>query len=76
MIAEELAKILKREIAEAVRKAVEAENEKYIGTAEAAKMLGVTAKTIHNRISEIPHYNIGNRLRFRESDIRRLVTGE
>ncbi|MEB3372714.1 helix-turn-helix domain-containing protein [Bacteroides sp. CR5/BHMF/2] len=43
------------------------ETEEWIGAKEAAKVLGWSVGTLYNRIEEIPHTKLNNRLRFKKS---------
>lgn len=64
MIAEELAKLLRRNIEEQVREITAKVNDRQMSAGEAAEFLGITVKTIYNKLSVIPHYKVGKKLRF------------
>lgn len=44
-----------------------------IGIEEVAEILGVTPKTVRNRIKEIPHKKVFGRLRFYRSSIYKML---
>lgn len=65
-----------RMIAEELFKLIQASKllpEHYVGTKEAADMLGVPVQTLYNKVGEIPHTKIGKRLRFSESALRKYI---
>ena len=66
MIAEELGKILSKDIARVVKSATVTATDKQLSAKEAADYLGWSVKTVYNKIADIPHYKVGKKLRFSE----------
>lgn len=73
MVAEELYKLLKKDIIGRVSKITTEANDKQLSTKEAAKYLGCKPKTIYNNISQIPHYKVGRHLRFSEMALAEFI---
>lgn len=70
MIAEELAYILKKQIAEAIKTAASEQTEEYINSDEAAALLGVKKSALyHTYRHDIPCRKIGRNLVFKKSAI-------
>ena len=67
MVAEELYKLIHKDVKNIVSQTVKEETEEGIGAKEAAKVLGWSVGTLYNRIEEIPHTKLNNRLRFKKS---------
>lgn len=65
MVAEELYKLIHKDVKNIVSQTVKEETEEWIGAKEAAKVLGWSVGTLYNRIEEIPHTKLNNRLRFK-----------
>ena len=66
-VAEELYKLIHKDVKNIVSQTVKEETEEWIGAKEAAKVLGWSVGTLYNRIEEIPHTKLNNRLRFKKS---------
>lgn len=69
MVAEELYKLIHKDVKTIITKTVKEETEEWIITEEAAKILGWSVGTLYNRIEEIPHTKLNNRLRFKKSTL-------
>lgn len=54
MVAEELYKLIHKDVRNIVSQTVKEETEEWIGAKEAAKVLGWSVGTLYNRIEEIP----------------------
>lgn len=67
MVAEELYKLIHKDVRNIVSQTVKEETEEWIDSKEAAKVLGWSVGTLYNRIEEIPHTKLNNRLRFKKS---------
>lgn len=67
MVAEELYKLIHKDVKTIVSRTVKEETEEWIVAKEAAKVLGWSVGTLYNRIEEIPHTKLNNRLRFKKS---------
>lgn len=75
MIAEELAKVLQKEIRKMVVDITVGDMENYISASEAADYLGMSKRTLYNRIDEIPHTKFGRVLKFQKSKLRDYING-
>lgn len=73
MIAEELAKILRKDIKKMVTEYTSEANEEMIGMDEAAKFTGWSKSTLYKRIGNIPHLKAGRKIRFRKSSLLQYV---
>lgn len=64
-----------REIKDLAREIV-AEQMRYevIGADEAAKILGITKRTLYNNIEDIPHGKVFGKLRFFRADLIKMIT--
>ncbi len=69
LIAEELHKLLRKDIKSALAGMTAAETEEYLSAKQAASLLGWSVRTLYNRIEDIPHTKQGKHLRFRKSAI-------
>lgn len=67
MVAEELYKLIHKDVKNIVTQTVKEETEEWIDAKEAAKVLGWSVGTLYNRIQEIPHTKLNNKLRFKKS---------
>lgn len=75
MIAEELAKVLQKEIRKMVVDITVGDMENYISASEAADYLGMSKRTLYNRIDEIPHTKFGRVLKFQKSKLKEYING-
>ncbi|MBR1719808.1 MAG: helix-turn-helix domain-containing protein [Phocaeicola sp.] len=75
MIAEELAKVLQKEIRKMVVDITVGDMENYISASEAADYLGMSKRTLYNRIDEIPHTKFGRVLKFQKSKLKESING-
>lgn len=75
MIAEELAKVLQKEIRKMVVDITVGDMENYISASEAADYLGMSKRTLYNRIDEIPHTKFGRVLKFQKSKLKEYIDG-
>lgn len=66
-VAEELYKLMRKEFKTLVKEVVEENADDWVGTVEAAKILGCSIGSLYNNISNIPHTKNGRLLRFRKS---------
>lgn len=75
MIAEELAKVMQKEIRKMVVDITVGDMENYISASEAADYLGMSKRTLYNRIDEIPHTKFGRVLKFQKSKLKEYING-
>ena len=75
MIAEELAKVLQKEIRKMVVDITVGDMENYISASEAADYLGMSKRTLYNRIDDIPHTKFGRVLKFQKSKLKEYING-
>ena len=74
LIAEELYKLLKKDILEVSKQVTLDENEVYLTSVDAAKMLGWSVGTVYNRKNDIGGFiKVGNQLRFPKTRLRRII---
>lgn len=73
MVAEELYKLIHKDVKTIISKTVKEETEEWIGTKEAANILGWSIGTLHNRINEVPHTKLNNKLRFKKSTLLQFL---
>lgn len=73
MVAEELYKLLRKDLIERVTEINIEANDKQLSTKEAAEYLGYKPKTIYNNISRIPHYKVGKALRFSQMALAEFI---
>lgn len=73
MVAEELYKLIHKDVKIIISQTVKEETEEWIGTKEAAKILGWSVGTLHNRVNEVPHTKLNNRLRFKKSTLLQFL---
>lgn len=66
MIAEEFFKLCKKND-------LLPQSDRYLNVREAAQMLGLSAKTVYNKLAEIPHTKVGGTLRFSERSLRQYI---
>jgi len=75
MIAEELAKVMQKEIRKMVVDITVGDMENYISASEEADYLGMSKRTLYNRIDEIPHTKFGRVLKFQKSKLKEYING-
>lgn len=75
MVAEELAKLIKPEIRKMVIDMTVSETEGFISASEAAEYIGMSKRTLYNRIDEIPHTKFGRVLKFQKSKLKEYING-
>ena len=74
IIAEELYKLMRKDILFVVQETTIDENEEYLTSVEAAKMLGWSIGTLYNRKKDIGSYiKVGNQLRFPKTKLKRII---
>lgn len=74
IIAEELYKLMRNDIREIVRETTIFENEEYLTSVDAAKMLNWSIGTLYNRKDDIGSYiKVGNQLRFPKTQLKRII---
>lgn len=73
MVAEELYKLLRKDLIERVAEINAEANDRQLSTSEAAQFLGCSTKTIYNKIKSIPHYKVGKHLRFSEMALAEFI---
>lgn len=71
LVAEELHKLMRKEIKQLVEQYVDKETDEWLSSQEAAKYMGVSLGFVIK--SNIPHSKIGNRNKYRRSDLRKLM---
>lgn len=69
MIAEELFKLLRKDLRNAVFEATVQANDRLLTVKEVAEILGWSTGTVYNKIKELPHTKAGKRLIFSEKAI-------
>lgn len=73
LIAQELHLLLRKDIDRAVHAQIDKASDEYIGTAEAAAMLGCKPKTIYNHRDRLPHSKVGKYLRFSRNALHEMI---
>ena len=73
MIAEELYKLMKKDIKSLVSEAVKMESDEYLNTSEVSKLMGVSISYVKQNISSIPHTKVGRLNKFRKSEIIKML---
>lgn len=68
MVAEELYKLIHKDV-KVITQTMKEETEEWISTKEAARLLGWSVGTLYNRIEDVPHTCLNNRLRFKRSSL-------
>ena len=71
MIAEELYKLMKKDIKQLVRQSVSEGTEEWLTTEQTARMMGVSTSYIKQH--DIPHSKVGRMNRYKKSDIQKLM---
>ena len=71
ILAEELYKLMKKDIKNLVSQAVEKETDEWLTAEQVADMIGVSISYVMH--SDIPHSKIGRLNRYRKSDIVKLI---
>lgn len=69
MIAEELYKLIKKDIPCFVHDAVIDGTDEYFNTAQAAEFLGVSVSYVKSHINDIPHTKVGRLNKFKKSSL-------
>jgi excisionase family DNA binding protein len=70
MVAEELYKLLIKDIRTIVFEAVNKSSDRLLSTKEVAELLGWSVGTVYNKSRELPHTKAGKKLIFSEAAIR------
>lgn len=73
MIAEELHKLIKKDIESHIETLVTNALDKTLSVEEAALKLGIKPKTLYNKIKQIPHTKVGRRLIFSENRLNEYM---
>ena len=73
LIAEELYKLIHKDVKLYVSTAVEAETEEWLNTQQAAEFLGVSLSYIKKNITDIPHTKIGKLNKFKKSTLLQFL---
>jgi hypothetical protein len=73
MIAEELHKIIRKDVKKTLSEIVAIEAEEYLDTKQAAAFLGWKVQTLYNRIEDIPHSKNGKKLIFTKSSLSQFL---
>lgn len=71
LIAEELHKLLRKDVEKYISKAVKDNSEEWLSTEEAARLLGVSLS--YMRHNDIPHTKVGRINKYKKSDMVRLL---
>lgn len=66
-------KLIAKDLSDNLEKVTERAIDRTLSVGEASKILGLSKKTIYNRIEEIPHYKTGKQLRFSEMELHRWM---
>lgn len=69
MLAEELYRLMHKDVKMYISSAVQAETEEWLNTDQAAEFLGVSVSYIKKNILDIPHSKIGRLNKFRKSSL-------
>jgi excisionase family DNA binding protein len=67
ILAEELYKLMRKDVKMFVEATVVKCSDEWVGVGEAAEILGCSTGTLYNNISNIPHTKNGRLLRFKKS---------
>lgn len=71
ILAEELYKLMKKDVKQLVQQSVRDENDEWLTTKQTAELMGMSVShVLHN---DIPHSKVGNRNRYRKSDIQKMM---
>lgn len=73
MLAEEIYKLIRKDIKLYAEQAVASETEEWMNTEEAAAFLGVSVSYIKKNILDIPHAKIGKLNKFKKSALSQLL---
>lgn len=68
-IAEELYKLIKKDMKKYIIEAVQEEQDEWLNTIQAAEFLGVSVSFIKQNILDIPHTKVGRMNRFKKSSL-------
>ncbi|GAB6868787.1 helix-turn-helix domain-containing protein [Bacteroides rodentium] len=71
MIAEELYKLMRKDVKQLVCQSVREEAEEWLTTKQAAELMGMSVSYIEH--SDIPHTKVGRLNRYKKSDIVKLM---
>lgn len=75
MIAEELHKLIRKDVVETVKEIVIEETDEFINSVEAAKILNWSMKTLYNRRDDVGSYvKVGNRLMFSKRALKQRIS--
>lgn len=72
MIAEELYKLMRKDIAR-MHDAVREQQEEWLSSAEAARYLGVSVAYLKKNIDDIPHTKVGRLNKFKKSSLYQYI---
>lgn len=73
IVAEELYKLLQKDIKSYISEAVGKPSDEYLNTEEASTMIGISVKTLRRRKDEFPHVKMGKRIMFSKNGIIELM---
>lgn len=71
LIAEELHKLMRKDIKILVEQSITDETEEWLSTKQVAEMMGVSVSYVKQ--SDIPHTKVGRLNRYKKSDIQKLM---
>ena len=69
IIAEELYKLMRKDVKRLVEETIIECSDEWIGVGEAANILGCSVGTLYNNIDSVPHTKNGRLLRFRKASL-------
>lgn len=73
MVAQELHRLLHKDIEKAVHAHIEDVSDTYIGVQEAAEMLKLSPSTIYNNRARLPCSKVGGRLLFSTNALKEII---
>lgn len=73
MVAEEFYKLMRRDERLRSLETGKSYSKEWIGSKAAADMLDCTKKTLYSHIEDIPHVRVGNRYKFKKSELLKYL---
>lgn len=74
LIAEEIYKLIRKDLPNMVQQSVQQETDEWLGTKEAAEYMGVSVGYVRKYIDEIPHSKVHGINKFRKSALMKYLS--